>query len=90
MTHLVTLTPPLPGKHAVRRFGGGLGVRGDAIPSTGDSGPAPLYNDITLPADAAAEVRALLLTTPAAGTFTMAEDSSFTFTGAPDGTYTAT
>lgn len=68
----------------------GHGVRGDAVPSSGDSGPAPLYNDITLPADAAAEVRALILTLPSAGTFAMAEDSSFTFGGAPDGTYTAT
>ena len=60
----------------------GHGVRGDAVPSSGDSGPAPLYNDITLPADAAAEVRALILTLPSAGTFAMAEDSSFTFGGA--------
>ena len=35
--------------------------------------PGPLYNDITLPADAAAEVRALILTLPSAGTFAMAE-----------------
>jgi len=68
----------------------GLGVRGDAVPSSGDSGPAPLYNDITLPADAAAEVRALVLTLPSAGTLAVYEDSSFVFAGAPDGTYTWT
>lgn len=68
----------------------GLGVRGDAVPSVGDAGPAPLYNDITLPADAAAEVRALILTLPSAGTLTVNEDSSFTFAGAPDGVYTWT
>ena len=68
----------------------GHGIRGDQVPSSGVSGAPPLYNDITLPADAAAEVRALVLTQPSAGTLEVDEDSSFYFYGAPDGTYTWT
>lgn len=68
----------------------GHGIRGDQVPSSGISGAPPLYNDLTLPADAAAEVRALVLTNPAAGTLEVDEDSSFYFYGAPDGTYTWT
>jgi len=71
-----------------------VGIRGDQIPSSGDAGPAPLYNDITLPADAAVFVRAELLTLPSAGTLMMAEDSSFEWPASgesvADGTYTAT
>jgi hypothetical protein len=61
----------------------GLGVRGDAVPSTGTSGAPPLYNDISLPSEAADEFRALLVTVPSGGTFFMWEDSSFTATGLP-------
>ena len=72
----------------------GLGVLGSEVPSSGDAGPAPLYNDITLPTDNNVEVRAELLTLPSAGTLTMAEDSSFEWPASgesvPDGTYTAT
>lgn len=68
----------------------GLGVRGDAVPSTGTHGAGILYNDITLPGEAADEFRALLLSVPAGGTFFMWEDSSFTATGYPDGTYNGT
>lgn len=68
----------------------GLGVRGDAVPSTGASGAPPLYNDISLPSEAADEFRALLVTVPAGGTFFMWEDSSFTATGYADGSYSGT
>lgn len=35
----------------------GLGIRGDAIPSTGGDGPSPVYSMLSLPADAAKEYR---------------------------------
>lgn len=68
----------------------GLGVLGSSVPSTGDNGAGYLYNDLSLPADANKEVRGLILTQPSAGTLYAYEDSSFEFTGAPDGTYTFT
>lgn len=68
----------------------GLGVLGSAVPSTGDNGAGYLYNDLSLPADANKEVRGLILTQPSAGTLYAYEDSSFEFTGAPDGSYTFT
>lgn len=66
----------------------GWGVRGDVVPNDGLSGWSALYPRVTLPGDAAKEFRALLLTVPSAGTFYMWEDGSFSFIGAPDGTYT--
>jgi len=68
----------------------GLGTLGSAVPSTGDNGAGYLYNDLSLPADASKEVRGLILTQPSAGTLYAYEDSSFEFTGAPDGSYTFT
>lgn len=68
----------------------GLGVLGSDIPSTGDNGAGYLYNDLTLPADANKEVRGLILTQPSAGSLFAYEDSSFEFSGAPDGSYTFT
>ena len=68
----------------------GLGVLGSDIPSTGDNGAGYLYNDLTLPADAGKEVRGLILTQPSAGSLFAYEDSSFEFSGAPDGIYTFT
>ena len=68
----------------------GLGVLGSAVPSTGTHGAGYLYNDLSLPADAGKEVRGLIITPPSAGTFFAWEDSSFSLTGAPDGTYTFT
>lgn len=65
----------------------GLGVLGSDIPSTGDNGAGYLYNDLTLPADAGKEVRGLILTQPSAGSLFAYEDSSFEFSGAPDGSY---
>lgn len=65
----------------------GLGVLGSNIPSTGTSGPPPLYNDISLPSEASDEFRALLTSTPVGGTFFMNEDSSFVASGFANGTY---
>jgi len=67
----------------------GLGVLGSLVPSTGDNGAGYLYNDLSLPDDAAKEVRGLIVTPPSAGTFFAYEDSSFEFI-APDGAYSFT
>ena len=63
--------------------GGGLGVRGDAVPSTGAAGPGYLYTGLGLPADAAKEVRGIITRWPA-GTLTASEDSSFSYAGPTD------
>lgn len=69
---------------------GGLGVPGASVPSTGANGPGYLYNDLSLPADNAVEVRGLIETFPVGLTsFTVFEDSSFTALG-PDNTYSFT
>ncbi len=69
----------------------GQGIQAQNIPSTGDNGAGYLYNDIAAQGAAATdEMRGQILTLPAAGTFTPYEDSSFSFTGAPDGVYTFT
>ena len=65
----------------------GLGVLGSAVPSTGDQGPGYLYPGLSLPADANKEVRGLIVTPPSTGIFVAYEDSSFTLTGAPNGSY---
>lgn len=74
-------TPPgITGTH----YGGAaLGVRGDAVPSSGLDGAGYLYAGLSLPADAAKEVRGPLTRWPA-GTLTVYEDSSFSYTGATD------
>lgn len=66
----------------------GHGVLGADVPATGLHGASYLYNDITLPADAAKEIRGLIVTVPGAGTFFAYEDGSFSLIGAPDGAYT--
>lgn len=71
--------------------GVGLGVPASSIPSTGDSGAGYLFNDIAAQGAAPTdEMRGEILTWPGAGTLAANEDSSFSFTGAPDGIYTAT
>lgn len=65
----------------------GLGVLAEDVPSTGQDGAPPLYNDLEFPDDAGAEVRALITTWPTDGDLVMAEDSSFTFSGAALGMY---
>lgn len=65
-----------------------VGVLGSEIPSSGDNGPGYAYNDLSLPADANKEICGRITTWPSAGTLTAYEDTSFTFTGAPDGIHT--
>ena len=66
----------------------GFGVAGSAVPSSGPAGPGYVYDQLILPADAAKEVCGRITSWPSAGTLYAYEDSSFTFTGAPDGSYT--
>lgn len=66
----------------------GGGVLGSDIPSAGESGPPYTYNDLSLPADANKEICGRITTWPSAGTLFAHEDTSFEFTGAPNGTYT--
>lgn len=69
----------------------GHGIQAQNVPATGSNGAGYLYNDIAAQGAAATdEMRGQILTLPAAGTFTPYEDSSFSFTGAPDGVYTFT
>lgn len=65
----------------------GLGVLGSVIPSTGDNGAGYAYNDLSLPADAGKEICGRITTWPSAGTLFAYEDTSFEFSGAPDGAY---
>lgn len=66
----------------------GFGVLGSQVESTGQNGPAYLYDDLNLPADGNEEVCGRITTFPSAGSFIAAEDTSFSFF-APDGVYTA-
>lgn len=69
----------------------GHGIQAQNVPATGSNGAGYLYNDIAEYSFAATdELRGQILTLPAAGTFTPYEDSSFSFTGAPDGVYSFT
>lgn len=65
----------------------GLGIRGDAIPSSGGSGASILYNDISLPSEAADEFRAQITSRPSGGTIFFFEDGSFIASGYADGSY---
>lgn len=65
-----------------------VGVRGDAVPAWGEDGPSLLYDDITLPGEAADLFRSEITVWPSSGNLFVYEDSSFSFTGAPDGAYT--
>ena len=74
-------TPPgITGTH----YGGSrLGTPGAQVPSAGLNGPGYLYAGLSLPADAAVEVRGPITRWPA-GTMTVYEDSSFSYVGASD------
>lgn len=74
-------TPPgITGTH----YGGSrLGTPGSQVPSEGANGPGYLYAGLSLPADAAVEVRGPITRWPA-GTLTVYEDSSFSYVGASD------
>lgn len=63
------------------------GVLGSLIPSTGDNGAGYTYNDLSLPADNTKEICGRITSWPSAGTLTAYEDTSFEFSGAPDGAY---
>jgi hypothetical protein len=66
----------------------GLGVLGSSVPAGGESGAGYAYNDLSLPADANKEICGRITSWPAAGSLFAYEDTSFEFTGAPDGRYT--
>lgn len=66
----------------------GHGVLAEDIPSTGESGPSYLFNDLTFPADNGKEIRGEIIALPSAGTFTADEYGRFEHTGASDGDYT--
>lgn len=64
----------------------GRGIPASAI-ATGFAQPSLLENDVSA-SDPAGTLYQFELTKPSVGTMTIYEDSSFSFTGAPDGTYT--
>jgi hypothetical protein len=74
-------TPPgITGTH----YGGWrLGTPGASVPAAGDDGPGYLYAGLSLPADAATEVRGPITRWPS-GTFDVLEDSSFDYLGPTD------
>lgn len=77
----------ISGKTVVSLFAG-HGIQSQNIPSTGTSGAGYLYNDIAAQGAAPTdEMRGEILAWPSAGTLTINEDSSFSFTGAPNGSY---
>lgn len=63
------------------------GVLGSLIPALGDAGAAYAYKSLSLPADNTSEIRGRIVTFPSTGTLFADEDTSFTFSGAPDGQY---
>jgi hypothetical protein len=74
-------TPGITGTHYGR--GDGLGMPGALIPSAGVDGPGYLYAGLSLPADAAKEIRGPITRWPS-GTLTVYEDSAFTYVGSTD------
>lgn len=76
----------IPGALVIGDVGGG--VLAEDIPSTGDDGPPYAYNDLAFPGDNGKEICGRITTWPSAGALYAYEDTSFTFTGAPDGSYT--
>lgn len=80
----------IAGKTVVSLYAG-HGIQAQNIPAVGENGAGYLYNDIAEYSFAATdEMRGQILTLPTAGTLTVYEDSSFDFTGAPDGVYSFT
>jgi hypothetical protein len=67
-----------------------VGIPATSVPSTGTDGPGYVYNDLVFPADTDKLVRGFITSFPNAGTLVANEDTSFTFSGAPDGSYTFT
>lgn len=82
----VDTAPLLSGACVVSAYTG-HGVPGSAVPSTGTHGPSPIYNDLSLPADAAKEYRWAIVTPPASGSLVIYEDGSYAFTAPGSGSY---
>lgn len=55
----------------------GGGILGANVSATGTGGASPVYNDLSLPADAGKEYYWRIVTPPATGTLTTYEDTSF-------------
>lgn len=72
---------------AVLFGGGGFGVLAQNIAAVGADGPGYAYNDLSFPADNGKEISGRITSFPSAGTLAAFEDTSFTFTGAPNGSY---
>lgn len=89
MSCRTSTTPLIAGACVVGNTG--LGVLGSVIRSTtatGEFGAGYLYNDLDGGgADDAKEIRGLIVTPPASGSFFAYEDGSFSLTGVADGTY---
>jgi hypothetical protein len=64
-----------------------VGVIATSIPSTGTDGPPYAYNDLVFPADNNKLVRGFITSFPSQGTMIAEDDTSFTFSGAPNGSY---
>lgn len=86
MTCRVDTAPLISGRCIVSAYSG-HGVLGSDVPSAGTHGPSLLYQHISLPADASNEFRWVPSVTPSSGTLDLGENSSFTLTGAANGTY---
>lgn len=90
MTMRVDSNQLIAGRCVVTQYPG-HGIKVQDIPSTGESGPAALYNDaIALGALPTDEMRWQILAVPASGVFTPYESSEFTLVGASDGVHYAT
>ena len=86
MSQRVASSQLFSGSHVVSLWGG-LGIPGAQIPTTGDNGGSPLADDDIL---AGAEYRLIITAQPSAGTLVPYPDTSFEFSGAPDGSYSYT
>ena len=83
MSHLVSSSPPISGAHTVKQYAG-FGIRGSAIPATGDNGGSPVLNDAI---SSTAEYYWRVETLPDAGTLTIYPDLSYLLVGASDGVH---
>ena len=80
----------IAGKTLVSAYAG-HGVTASDIPSTGENGAGYLFNDVAAQSMLSTDqVRGEILSLPSAGVMVVNENSSFSFTDAPVGTYTAT
>jgi hypothetical protein len=78
-------SPSLPGVSGTWTHYGnpGHGIRGDQVPGEGGDGPGYLFSGLSMPTDAAKEVRGPITRWPA-GVLVVFEDSSFSYTGPTD------